>query len=194
MSFEAQNKPEFSDEKEAWQKLRVGSLDALGFFYDKYADDLFNIGISIKRDRALVKDAIHDSFIELYKYHSNLSIVKNIRSYLITSFKRTLFKSIKAKDIILKSYDFENNLYALDTSNAENTIIDMELYFFKKNKLQKALKCLTPHQATALKLKFIEDRSYSEIAANLNVSISSARTLVYRSIKELRKKIIILFF
>ena len=55
-------------------------------------------------------------------------------------------------------------------------------------KLKKAWKNLTRHQIRALQLKFTENKSYTEIADELNVSLSSARTLIYRSIKEIRKK------
>lgn len=184
-----QKKSEFLNEKEAWEELQDGSLEALGFFYDNYVNDLFQIGVSVKSDRDLIQDIIHDMFIELYTYHSKLSKVKNIKAYLISSFKRKLFKSISSKEIILEKNDLEIKVNTFENAlSPENTIIDLEQASIKKMKLKKAWKSLTPHQIRALQLKFTENKSYTEIADELNVSLSSARTLIYRSIKEIRKR------
>lgn len=53
--------------------------------------------------------------------------------------------------------------------------------------LNEAMKRLSDRQREALSLKFENDRSYSDIAEIMEISIESARTLVYRALKELRK-------
>lgn len=188
-------KSEFLNEKDAWEQLQKGSLEALGFFYDCYVDDLFRFGISIKGDSALIQDIIHDMFLELYSYHSKLSTVSNIKAYLISSFRRKLFKNISSKEVILEKNEIENRANALESiSSTETEIIDLEQVSIQKMKVKKAWDSLTAHQIKALELKFAEKKSYEEIADDLNVSISSARTLIYRSMKEIRKKAVSLLF
>lgn len=188
-------KSEFLNEKDAWEQLQKGSLEALGFFYDCYVDDLFRFGISIKGDSALVQDIIHDMFLELYSYHSKLSTVSNIKAYLISSFRRKLFKNISSKEVILEKNEIETRANALESiSSTETEIIDLEQVSIQKMKVKKAWETLTPHQIKALQLKFEENKTYDEIAEDLKVSISSARTLIYRSMKEIRRKAVSLLF
>lgn len=186
---------EFQNENEAWKKLQQGSLNALGFFYDRYVDDLFTIGISIRNDRELIEDIIHDLFIDVFKYHQNLSSITNVKAYLITSYKRKLFKSLSSNEIALQVEDIEKRLETLNSElDVESSIINLERASLQKKKLQNAWKYLTPHQIKALKLKFMENKTYSEIAIDLNVSIASARTLIYRSVKEIRRRAVSILF
>ena len=50
-----------------------------------------------------------------------------------------------------------------------------------------AVKKLSNRQREALSLKFEHDRPYSEIAEIMSISVESARTIIYRALKELRK-------
>ncbi len=182
--------PKYNSDKIAWQELKKGSLEALGFFYDKYLDDLYAIGISIHPNKENIQDSIHDMFIELYKYHNSISDVENVKGYLILSLKRKLIKNIKSNEYVIDKIDLEKKLHKTgNNEDVEKKLIADEQILEDKEKVDYAILSLTEHQKTILRLKYSENKSYSEIAEKLEVSISSARTLMYRTIKDLRKKI-----
>ncbi|KAA2219885.1 MULTISPECIES: RNA polymerase sigma factor [Maribacter] len=185
-------------EKEAWRDLRKGDINALGELYDLFVDKLFYIGMNIIRDREIVKDQIHDLFLDFYKTHKNLSDVNNIQGYIITCYKRRLYKenTLKVKHVNI-NWESKSNVFPNDlklVSSHEDEIISSEIVNERNNKLAKKLSNLTEHQKNILEMRFTQNLSYEEIATCFNLSVSSARTLLYRTIKTLRNSAFTILF
>ena len=53
---------------------------------------------------------------------------------------------------------------------------------------------LTDHQRKILRLRFAQEKTYQQIAGDLGLSVASARTLVYRTLKTIRDTALTLFF
>jgi len=174
-----------------WKQLKKGSKNALGKLYDRYADELFVYGMQFCQDRALVLDAIHDLFLNLFKYHSNLAETDNVEFYLLRSLKNNVIKSIKknqklsslsqAKKEIKSDFNFEEHWISTETQHEHS------------HKLAKALSLLSEKQRKSLFLRFTEGYTYDEIATMMNISVQSARTNIYRSIKMLRRNLQMVF-
>ncbi len=91
-----------------WNKLKGGCTTALGNLYDLYIEELFSYGIKIHQNREFVKDCIHDLFLDLYKYHSNLAKTDNVKYYLLLSLKRKIIKNIQLNKTHLPEIDILN--------------------------------------------------------------------------------------
>ena len=177
-------------ESRLWAALRRGDLDALDELYNTYADPLYDFGIKLTKDSGLVKDCMHDLFLDLYKYRKNLSKNVNIKFYLLKSLKRKITKDDKRK-IVLR--DLEEESASLIFKSAEDSIevkiIQGEFDEERSFGLAKSLKGLSRNQQEAINMRFRENQSYEEIAVAMNVSIATARTTIYRAIKTLRHSI-----
>ena len=77
-----------------WNDFIKGNDNAFRLIYNNHVQSLFKYGCKFTRDEALVKDCIHDVFIDLSKYRSGLGPTNNIKLYLFKSLKR---KRIRAK-------------------------------------------------------------------------------------------------
>ena len=184
-------------EQEIWNNLKNGDVAALGELYDLFVDRLFSIGIHVVKDRSIVQDQLHELFLDLYKYHEKLSAVENVQAYLITSFKRKLYKQNNFKVTYLKQ-NWEENLREVSNElkiikSQEEIIIQEENTKDRSNFLKRQLSNLTEHQRHILKMKFTEEKSYEEIADIMSLSVASARTLLYRTVKTLRKSALSIF-
>lgn len=184
-------------EQEIWNNLKNGDVAALGELYDLFVDRLFSIGIHVIKDRSIVQDQLHELFLDLYKYHEKLSEVENVQAYLITSFKRKLYKQNNFKVTYLKQ-NWEENLREVSNElkiikSQEEIIIQEENTKDRSNFLKRQLSNLTEHQRHILKMKFTEEKSYEEIADIMSLSVASARTLLYRTVKTLRKSALSIF-
>lgn len=184
-------------EQEIWNNLKNGDVAALGELYDLFVDRLFSIGIHVVKDRNIVQDQLHELFLDLYKYHEKLSEVENVQAYLITSFKRKLYKQNNFKVTYLKQ-NWEENLREVSNElkiikSQEEIIIQEENTKDRSNFLKRQLSNLTEHQRHILKMKFTEEKSYEEIADIMSLSVASARTLLYRTVKTLRKSALSIF-
>lgn len=176
-----------------WQRIKSGDLDALGTLYDQYVDALYLYGNKLCADSDYVNDCIHDVFLDIYKYRKNLSSTDNVEYYLLRSLKNKILKKHKSRIIALSFNDkIDVNTAEWATSSAEENIIEREWRDERSMKLTAAMGLLTKQQKKGINLRFVEDKNYQEIADKLNVSIETARTVIYRGIKLLRQNILML--
>jgi len=166
-----------------WENLINGNEKDFSHFYDNYVDFLFSMGIAYSNDRNLIKDSIHDLFVDLYKYRRKLTSNVNVKGYLIKSLKRKInTNQKKAGKLVLKETILDSDHPALIQESFipgnENVLL---------SKLMTAIDKLPNRQKEALVLKYQNELAYPEIAEIMDVSVESARTLVYRTIKTLRK-------
>ncbi|MDR0793073.1 MAG: hypothetical protein LBE82_07170, partial [Chitinophagaceae bacterium] len=68
--------------KSLWYDLKQGDITAVGELYALYINDLLNYGNKLTSETALLKDCIHDVFIELWKYHETIAYASNPKFYL----------------------------------------------------------------------------------------------------------------
>lgn len=148
-------------------------------------DSLYSYGMNINNDSDLVKDTIHDLFIDLYKYKKKLRKVENIESYLFTSFKHKLYKAIKVETKVIK-VSFNTNDHATDVVSQDHKIINLEQYNYDLEMLSNAMHKLSDKQRKVIQFKFHHGKDYPEIAHIMGISVPSARTQVYRALKTLK--------
>ncbi|NIJ43902.1 RNA polymerase sigma-70 factor (ECF subfamily) [Wenyingzhuangia heitensis] len=176
------------DQNQLWLDFVKGDSNALGKLYDLYIDNLVGYGIKICGDKSYTMDCIHDLFVDLYKYQSKLSTTSDVQFYLYLALKRKINKKYKKKEVFLDPEAYQKVVYTKEyTKSNEESIIDREAYEEKILNLENAVSKLTKTQQKGISLRFKEEKSYEEIAQALQVSVASARTIVYRAIKALRE-------
>ncbi|MCG6191332.1 sigma-70 family RNA polymerase sigma factor [Maribellus maritimus] len=169
-----------------WERFRKGDDKAFYSLYDLFFDSLYSYGLHFTRDKDLVKDCIHDLFLDLYKYRERLSETDNIHFYLFRSLRRLIYKDQVKKVSLLSD---EQILLQNDISvmTFEDDLIASEIEDENHKILTEVMKELSDRQREGLSLKFEQNFSYREIAGILGISVESARTSIYRALKELRK-------
>lgn len=171
-----------------WKELKKGSTIALGSIYDMYVDELLLFGCKVVSDSKIVEDAIHDLFLDLYKYHSNLAETSNIKFYLLASLKNRILKSPQYKEQQFQtSFQINKEVFTEPTNSIEEIFIEAELRDENAAKVFKALETLPKKQREGVQLKFIHNKTYEEIAEIMNVKVETCRTIVYRGVKSLRE-------
>ena len=167
-----------------WNQIRKGDAQAYNELYDRYVDSLFTFGIQYTNDETLVQDAIHDIFIELHRYRKTVAEQVQVKSYLFKSLHNDILRKLKMRSKTVLLDDFTEDIN--ETESVEEQLILGEITMMKNAKLELALNSLTEKQRYALNLRFTEDLSYEEISSALNISLESCRTLIYRSLRDLR--------
>ncbi len=169
-----------------WKRIKAGETQAFHELYIKFADVLFSFGMIYSRDQEHVKDCIHDLFFDLYKYRKNLSDNDHIRNYLFKSLKRKVQsgQGKKLKIVYSESLQDEREMRGDIVVPEGEDLLEENI----KN-MQKAIDKLSEHQKEVLKLRFQIGLSYEEVARILDISIESVRTLIYRTIKNLREEL-----
>ncbi|MEI7422532.1 MAG: RNA polymerase sigma factor [Prolixibacteraceae bacterium] len=178
-----------------WNDFKKGNHEAFHAVYKNHVQTLYKYGCNFTQDKALVKDCIHDVFIDLVKYRSALGATNNIKLYLFKSLKRKIVKSLYKRKRF-KALEKEDIAFRYDAS-AEDEIVEDISTQTRSKKLIAAMVFLSPRQREAIYLKFVSNLSYEEISILLEINYQSARNLIFRGVEKLRaalpKEIILVF-
>lgn len=178
-----------------WNQFINGNQEAFRVIYNNHVQSLFRFGCHFTSDEELVKDCIHDIFIELTKNRSGLGTTNNIKLYLLKSLKRKIIRS-QSKTGLFGTIDMDKIPFLFSMSS-EDELVETESEQMVYLQLNKALSDLSPRQKEAIYLKFISDLSYEELSKVMQVNYQSARNLVFRGLEKLREsfpKSLLLFF
>ncbi len=77
-----------------WEGFRSGCRKSFKTIYEDNIKTLLSYGYRLTTDRQLVEDCLQDMFIQLWDGRHKIQISKSIRSYLLISFRRRIFKQL----------------------------------------------------------------------------------------------------
>ena len=105
-------------------------------------------GLKFTKDKELVKDCIHELFVDIYRYRESLGEIHKIKPYLMKSLRTKLTKSILAtrKDI---SLNIEERSF-VPRYSLEQTFEKEETEQVKKKILSNLLNKLSSRQKEAV--------------------------------------------
>lgn len=179
--------PPFSTDVEAWDAFRQGNESAFIFIYETYFEILFGYGFSIVPDPNLIKDSLQDLFVDLRERREKLGSTDSIKFYLFKCLKRRLLKEISKWPGIKDSLDAIPADFQF-TLSYEAQLIDRQLTAEKISQLNEAIIKLTRRQREMIYYSFFEGFNYAQIQEIMGLeSHQSARNLMYKALKELRK-------
>jgi|WetSurMetagenome_2_1015567.scaffolds.fasta_scaffold60316_2 RNA polymerase sigma factor (sigma-70 family) len=177
-----------TSESNLWEAFLKGDLTAFRTIYCNNIRHLFRYGSNFTDDRDLIKDCIHDIFIDLYKYRAHLSPTSNIKLYLFKSLNHCIIKTLAKRN--KTNLIINEDIPSVYNRSYEEELIDNELFSYQIRQVEKALSCLTDRQKKAIHLRFISELSYNEISQVLDMNCQSARNLVHRGLEKLRESYI----
>ncbi len=174
---------------ELWHQFINGDDSALSTLYNCYVHQLFSYGLKIHGDEFLVKDCIQEVFIQLIDKRKKLVVTQDTSVYLFKSLRNKLLEELRTKN---RRSDIALSLSLDDSSHeisAEQSAINSEEEHFRTLTMNTALNKLSDYQKEAIFLKYSQGLDYDKIAELLEIDISSARTLIYRSLKKVKEAI-----
>ena len=166
--------------------ITTGNKQAIGLIYWGHYDLLYNFGLRYTNDIQVIEDAIQNIFSYFLKSGCNLYPVKNLRGYLIQSFRHQLLLDIKKRNKIYHLNNFVGESGECHEPEV-NEKFEHEVSSLLCQKLDKSIEHLTFKQKEILYLRFQCELSYSEIAIILGIAIDSCQKMVYRTLKALRE-------
>lgn len=172
---------------EVWMRFRSGDSEAFSEIYEAFVDVLFAYGRKITADRELVKDAVQDIFLNLYKYNPQLHQPEYLEFYLFRSLRNEIIHKIKKNK--QESSLTDDGMFLFDLKfNAEQDSFDMESTELRSNALKMILQSIDSTKRELLFLKFNSGLSYIEIGRLLGINPDTAKKQVYRILDQLRDR------
>lgn len=170
-----------------WDRFRQeGDEPSFLRLYDLYLDDLFQYGMSLCRDRDLVKDLTQELFLQLWDRRSHLGVAHNVRAYLLGAFRSHLLQHLRRNRRFIRLLGVQQM-----PSMAEGPALDLwleeETQRRRRMNLATALDQLSDRQREAVHLRFYAGLSCDEIAEVMQMEVQSTYNLIHRGLQALRR-------
>ncbi|MES2457118.1 MAG: sigma-70 family RNA polymerase sigma factor [Bacteroidota bacterium] len=176
-----------------WKLLAEGEEQGLYACFSLFYDDLYRFGISLYHDPELIKESIQNLFIELWQIRHKLSDVENIQQYVLTIYKRIIYKtnqksSLKniSQDIPLEELKFES----VTVGSYESILIASQEDEHLKKRLFQAMAKLTPRQKEIVQMRYFDCRSFKEIAEITQLTERTIYNTLHTAVNVLRETLI----
>ncbi len=170
-----------------WQSFRKGNKDAFQKIYFDHYRFLYNYCRKFTSDTSLVEDLIQDLFINILVKKDRLSDTDNIRLYLLSSIRRSLFKALNEKvnkvtdlfDPLNPSFQFDEGIEPGFGSNEEENKTLKIIY--------KSVNNLGARQKEIIYMKYFSGLNNKEIAEVLGVTYQTVRNTLCNALRNIRK-------
>lgn len=169
---------------DCWNLLRAGDRESFATVYSYYVDDLFAYGSCFSQDKDLVKDAIQELFIDIWRMKENLSATTSVKFYLFRSLRRKLHVLTETGTSF---YTFDSEKDLPEVVSYEEEYVARETRDDRLRQLHKLLFKLPPRQFEAIRLCYFDNFNLKETASIMQMNEQSVRNLIQRSIKHLRQ-------
>lgn len=158
--------------------------------FESFYGDLVNYAHSYLFHRGSSEDVVQEVFIHLWENSTKLDIRTNIKGYLYAMVRNRCLNA-------LKSLGISDSAQVLDL----NSILDSEYHWDDpfghyqdtvKIQTQHILESLPSKMRTIVKMRFIENYKYKEIADELGVSVNTIKTQLRRAKVKMAQYILVL--
>lgn len=170
-----------------WQQFKQGDHQAFEAIVQQFYPKLLNYGLRWGLADIVVEDSLQDFFTDLWQKREGLGDVQYLNAYLVSSFRRRLFREKAKKDRlggmaeVSDDYDFDVEF------DVETRWIGEEQNNENAAQLKQHLDRLTKRQKEAIYLRFYQELDYSQIAQIMSINPHSAVNLVYDALKIMRR-------
>lgn len=178
-------------EQQRWEAFKAGDEAAYTQLYQLHVRAMYRYGLSlVAASEAFVLDCIHDVFTELWVKRNRLSTPDSVRYYLLKALKTRIMHLLERKERPYQSLseaDYEDLWAQPDELEQQEEVAES---IDRQERIRLLIDRLPPRQQEALKLRFVENMDYSQIAEVLDVNKQSAQNLVFRAVEKLRGRLL----
>ncbi|MGI8619293.1 MAG: sigma-70 family RNA polymerase sigma factor [Gemmatimonadaceae bacterium] len=161
----------------------------------RYERPVFSLVFRMVRDRDTAEDLAQESFIKVLNNIDRYRPEFKFSSWLFKIANNVAIDHLRKRTV--DTVSLEGSRYATTTAEAESTAIPVAskdqsaLEELESRELggaiEKAVASLRPEYRACILLRHVEDRSYEEIAATLDLPLGTVKTYIHRARHELRR-------
>jgi RNA polymerase sigma factor (sigma-70 family) len=149
--------------------------------YKAHVQDVYRYALMVLRNREDAEDVVQTTFLKAYRVFARGERPRNARPWLITIAHNTCRTRLRDAKRRPQEVAFEERLAESVEAQPQDGVEPKELL--------RALGALSFNQRSALVMRELEGRSYSEIAHVLEVSPSAVETLLFRARRAVREQL-----
>ena len=163
---------------EQFEKLYLQQATKLIFYARKFVDDV------------VAEDIVHDIFLKLWQKKPEIDFSNEDNPYLFRMVRNACYDFLKHKAVEKSFLDkafTELKIEELEWSDSHETFFEQEE---KINAIYTIIDGLPPRCKEIFVKAYLEEQKHSDIATQLNISVRTVDTQVYKALKIIRDHLI----
>lgn len=170
-----------TDDRQLLKRIAGGDRQALTELYVRYQRLLFNYLLQLTPDYGLAEELFQDTLVAVWKSASSFGGRSSVQTWLIGVARRQAHNTLRQRKISLVN---EAELEGLAAVGPEPE--DFTLASTARDELVEAFKQLGPVHREVLVLILVQELSYEETAAALNVPVGTVKSRLSNAKRLLR--------
>jgi RNA polymerase sigma-70 factor (family 1) len=174
----------YTDE-ELMKEIKADNMLAFDALYKRYSKKVYQFGEAILRSQWEAESLMQDVFMKLWENRQKIQKDGTVKYYLFTTTYNSAISIIRKK---AREHEYINYLKSIQV--VDFGPVDTELEYKElSGKLDEAIAKLPGRQREVYVLHKVKGLKYSEIAANLKISVNTVENHMSRALKSLRKEL-----
>lgn len=171
-------------DSELWQAFQKGDRVSFAHIYSRHIDELLNYGYRVTPNKQLIKDSIQDLFLHLWIHRENLATTTSIKFYLFRALRNKILRNSDQNTTPLENNEAVIN--SLIELPFEYSLTTEEFESEQCERLQNAIKRLSPRQKEVIIFRYQHEFSFEEISEIMQLTNQSVRNVLHRAVSQLR--------
>lgn len=167
-------------------ELKNGNAQSMIAFFDLYYSPLCFFAERLVRNRPAAEDIVEDSFMKLWKKHTDFESIQNIKAFLYITTRNACLNFLKQTQRDMASKKEMAYLTGEKEDYVLNTMIRTEVL----QEIYKAIEKLPAQSRKVFKMSVLENMKNQEIATALDVSIHTVKNQKMRAMQILRMSLL----
>jgi len=175
------------DEVQVWDLFRSGDEKAFATLYQFFVQPLYAYSLGVTNDKELIKDCLHDLFVELWKNHATLGPTTSVKFYLMASIKRKIIRHMETSIKHLNHHSNYMKDFVEEEMSQESLLIKYEEELFVNKQLKNCMNLLSKRQREAISLRFFHNMDTDQISNSMRINPQSVYNLIFGALRVMKE-------
>lgn len=173
------------DDQALIRKIAKGDSKAFESLFQKYKALVYGYSRRLLVSESLAEDNAQETWMKIVQYAHQYQEQGSLKSWMITIAKNTALNTLRKRG-------WEEELENETSENIQDLSLDLLSMMENQQtlgKMRKAIEELPDRQRVILILWISEEKSYEELATDLQINLNAAKVLLFRAKQNLQKMI-----
>ncbi|RLJ69600.1 RNA polymerase sigma-70 factor [Pedobacter alluvionis] len=167
------------------KKHKNGSSAAFDLLFKRYYSALYRYALKNSKDNCVAEELVMDVMLGLWKKQGDLSIETDLAPYLYRAVKNALYNHYRKKIMATVELDEQLDADAVQSRPADDALVYAQLEEIYREKLAE----LSPARRKVFQMSREENKTYAEIASDMNLSVNTVENYMVAALSFFRKHI-----
>lgn len=165
--------------------LKAGDITAFEMLFRTYYQSLCNYAYTFVRDREEAEEIVQNTFTGVWEKRASLSIHTGVKPYLYAMVRNACLNVLKHEKIKQRHAALEVAVAERSSESVAHKVEASEL----EQRIMEAMAKLPEQCRLVFKLSRFEDLKYSEIAAQLDISVKTVENQMGKALRVMREQL-----